>query len=72
MNRFHCTHTYVHKKKSMEKGKKAEGKNDNNDNTEPNGMKSDSEKLWVLQRFYIVDFQSRIPTGGGGIKRTLP
>lgn len=26
-------------------GKKAEGKNDNNDNTEPNGMKSESEKI---------------------------
>ena len=32
-------------------GEKAEGKNDNNDNTAPNGMKSESEKSYGFTSF---------------------
>lgn len=56
MNLFHCyihyERTTLHEQKIWWGGReKAEGKNDNNDNTAPNGMKSESgKKLWV----YIV------------------
>lgn len=37
----------VHSTQEQRKRETAEGKNDNNDNTEPNGMKSESEKIMV-------------------------
>lgn len=42
------------------KKKKAEGKNDNNDNTEPNGMKSESENYGFYNAFISFAFNLKL------------
>lgn len=47
---------FEHNAPGVSGSKRQKAKNDNNDNTEPNGMKSESGKLWVYRRFYVARF----------------